>query len=116
VKFARGDMVTAAFQGDLGKPRPAVIIQADNYIEHHVTLLLCPLSTFLSDAADFRPTIEPSETNGLKERSQAMADKITHLKKAAIRQVIGHLSEDEMSTLELAIINITGLQQFRPQL
>lgn len=109
-------MVTAAFQGDLGKPRPAVIIQADNYIEHHVTLLLCPLSIFLSDAADFRPTIEPTETNGLKERSQAMADKITHLKKAAIRQVIGRLSEDEMSTLELAIINITGLQQFRPQL
>lgn len=116
MKFARGDMVTAAFQGDLGKPRPAVIIQADNYIEHHVTLLLCPFSSFLSDAADFRPTIEPSETNGLKERSQAMADKITHLKKASIRQIIGHLSEDDMSKLELAIINITGLQQFRPQL
>jgi mRNA interferase MazF len=109
-------MVTAAFQGDLGKPRPAVIIQADNYIEHHITLLLCPLSTFLSDASDFRPTIEPSETNGLKERSQAMADKMTHLKKTAIRQVIGHLNEDEMTMLELAIINITGLQQFRPQL
>ncbi len=44
-----------------------------------------------------------------------MADKITHLKKAAIRQIIGHVSEDDMSTLELAIINITGLQQFRPQ-
>ncbi len=43
-----------------------------------------------------------------------MADKMTHLKKAAIRQIIGHLSDDEMALLETAIINITGLQQFRP--
>ena len=59
--------------------------------------------------------IEPSETKGLKERSQVMADKMTHLKKAANRKVIGHLNEDEMTMLELAIINITGLQQFRQQ-
>ncbi len=110
MKFARGDMVTAAFQGDLGKPRPAVIIQADEFIDQHVTLLLCPLSTFLTDSAAFRPTIEPSEANGLKARSQLMADKLTHLKKSAIRQIIGHVSDGDMALLEAAIINIVGLR------
>jgi len=104
-------MVTAAFQGDLGKPRPAVIIHADEFIADHVTLILCPLTTFLADAPAFRPTILPAEHNGLETRSQIMVDKITHLRKAAIRQIIGHLNDDEMQMLEAAVITITGLRQ-----
>jgi mRNA interferase MazF len=104
-------MVTAAFQGDLGKPRPAVIIHADEFIENHVTLLLCPLTTFLADSPGFRPTIEPSATNGLNTTSQVMVDKMTHLRKPAISQIIGHLDDDEMQMLESAVITITGLRQ-----
>ncbi len=104
-------MVTAAFQGDLGKPRPAIIIHADEFIVDHVTLLLCPLTTFLADSPAFRPTIKPSGTNGLNAVSQIMVDKITHLRKSAISQVIGHLDDDEMQILEAAAITITGLRQ-----
>ncbi|MDR6816756.1 mRNA interferase MazF [Neorhizobium sp. 2083] len=104
-------MVTAAFQGDLGKPRPAVILHAEEFIEHHVTLLLCPLTTFLADSPSFRPTITPSTDNGLQTTSQIMVDKMTHLRKSAIRQIIGHLSDDEMQRLETAVITITGLRQ-----
>lgn len=111
MKFRRGDMVTAAFQGDLGKPRPAVILHAEEFIEDHVTLLLCPLTTFLADSPIFRPTITPSEDNGLQTTSQIMVDKMTHLRKSAIRQIIGHLNDDEMQRLETAVIAITGLRQ-----
>lgn len=104
-------MVTAAFHGDLGKPRPAVILHADEYIEFHETLLLCPLTTFLADSPNFRPTLEPSSENGLQVTSQIMVDKTTHLKKSSIRQVIGHLDEQDMRRLEVALINITGLRQ-----
>ncbi|MCK8782186.1 type II toxin-antitoxin system PemK/MazF family toxin [Rhizobium sp. NTR19] len=104
-------MVTAAFQGDLGKPRPAVILQADECIEDHVTLLLCPFSTFLTDAAIFRPTVVPSPENGLQATSQIMVDKMTHLRKPAIGRVIGRLNDDEMQRLEAAVIAITGLRQ-----
>lgn len=104
-------MVTAAFQGDLGKPRPAVILHADEYIEAHETLLLCPLTTFLADSSNFRPTIAPSPENGLQATSQIMVDKTTHLKKTSIRQVIGRLSDDDIARLETALINITGLRQ-----
>lgn len=104
-------MVTAAFQGDLGKPRPAVIIHADEFIADHVTLILCPLTTFLADSPAFRPTIQPSKANGLNSLSQIMVDKITHLRKSAITQVIGHLDDDEIQMLEAALITITGLRQ-----
>lgn len=111
LKLKRGDMVTAAFQGDLGKPRPAVILHADEYIEFHETLLLCPLTTFLADSPNFRPTVEPTSENGLQSTSQIMVDKTTHLKKTSIRQVIGTLSADDIRHLESALINITGLRQ-----
>jgi mRNA interferase MazF len=104
-------MVTAAFQGDLGKPRPAVILHAEELIEDHVTLLLCPLTTFLADSPIFRPTITPSKENGLQMKSQIMVDKMTHLRKSAISQIIGHLNDDEMQRLEIAVIAITGLRQ-----
>ena len=32
----RGDLVTIALQGDFGKPRPALVIQADLYQDHAI--------------------------------------------------------------------------------
>ncbi|MEA3534019.1 type II toxin-antitoxin system PemK/MazF family toxin [Rhizobium sp. CC-YZS058] len=107
----RGDMVTAAFQGDLKKPRPAVILHADEFIEAHESLILCAFTSSLADAPSFRPTIEPTAGNGLEVTSQIMVDKITHLRKAAIRQVIGRLSDEDMQRLETALITITGLHR-----
>lgn len=37
----RGDFVTIAMQGDFGKPRPALIIQADQFSEHSSGLYAC---------------------------------------------------------------------------
>src|SRR3954451_8335738 len=50
MNLRRGDIVTAAFPGDLKKPRPAVILQADEFIEGHRTVLACPFSTYLAVA------------------------------------------------------------------
>ena len=104
-------MVTAAFPGDLKKPRPAVILQADEFIEGHRTVLACPLSSYIADAPFFRPTIEPSAENGLELRSQIMVDKITPARKDTIGQQIGRLNDDDMAQVEAALINITGLRQ-----
>lgn len=110
MKLQRGDIITAAFPGDLKKPRPAVILQADEFIEGHRTVLACPFSTYLAEAPLFRPTVEPDEENGPEFRSQIMVDKTTPAKKAAIAQNIGRLSVKDMARLETALINITGLR------
>jgi mRNA interferase MazF len=110
MKLRRGDLITAALPGDLKKPRPAVVLQADEFIEGHRTVLVCPCSTYLADAPYFRPTLEPTEENGLEHRSQVMIDKTTPAKIAAIGAVIGRLSADDMARVEAALINITGLR------
>ena len=111
MRWKRGDVILAVFQGKLGKPRPAVILHANEYIQAHVTLLVCPFTTYLADSPNYRPTIVPSSENGLEETSQVMTDKTTHLDKTAMRGVIGTLSGSDMSQVEAALINITGLRQ-----
>jgi mRNA interferase MazF len=75
----RGEIVIVAQRGLYeGKPRPAVIIQSDALLEHHPSILVCQLSTDARAAvgAFFRIPIEPSEANGLRERSIVMVDRV----------------------------------------
>jgi mRNA interferase MazF len=52
----RGDLVLAVARGDYGKPRPAVVVQADLFNPTHASLLVCLLTTELVDAPLFRLT------------------------------------------------------------
>ncbi|MGK9145880.1 type II toxin-antitoxin system PemK/MazF family toxin, partial [Xanthomonas euvesicatoria] len=42
----RGDFVTIAMQGDFGKPRPALVIQADQF-DAHTTVTVLPVTSTL---------------------------------------------------------------------
>lgn len=48
---------------------------ADALPPEHASVVVCQMTSDLSDAPDFRVTVEPSENNGLRARSQVMADK-----------------------------------------
>ena len=50
----RGDVVTVATSGDYGKPRPAVIVQTDAFPESHASIVVCPMTSELVVAPDFR--------------------------------------------------------------
>ena len=72
--MTRGDLVTLAINGDYGKPRPALIIQSDEYADlDSVTVLR--LTSDVDDQHMLRVTVVPSAENGLKLRSQIMIDK-----------------------------------------
>ncbi len=45
----RGDLVTVVIQGDIGKPRPALVIQADAFSEHP-SVTIIPTTGTLVDA------------------------------------------------------------------
>jgi mRNA-degrading endonuclease toxin of MazEF toxin-antitoxin module len=45
----RGEFVTVALQGDFGKPRPALIIQADRF-DQTATMTILPVTSDLVDA------------------------------------------------------------------
>lgn len=94
----RGDFVTIAVQGDFGKPRPALVIQFDQFNEHAtVTVLL--VSSTLVDAPLFRVTVQPSAANGLQKPSQVMVDKAMTVKKDKLGPPIG--SADDQTLLEI---------------
>lgn len=79
----RGDLVTIALQGDLGKPRPALVIQANPFSEH-VSVTVLPVTSTLVDAPLLRITIQPNAENGLRKPSQVMVDKTMTVKRAKI--------------------------------
>jgi len=98
----RGDLVTIALSGDFGKPRPALIIQSDQFAETGtVTVLL--VSRTLVDAPLIRTTIEPTPANGLRARSQIMVDKAMSVKRDKIGATIGSLDAEAMLAVTRAL-------------
>lgn len=97
--MSRGDFVTIAMQGDFGKPRPALVIQSDQFNEHAtVTVLL--VSGTLVDAPLLRVSIQPSKINGLQKPSQVMIDKAMTVKRDKLGEAFGSASDEVM--LEVA--------------
>jgi mRNA interferase MazF len=105
----RGDLVTVAATGDYGKPRPAVIVQTDAFPESHASVVVCQLTSELTDAPDFRVTIDPAPDNGLRFVSQVMADKPVTIRRERIGRKIGRLGEQDMARLGAALAFVLGL-------
>ena len=105
----RGDVVIVAASGDYGKPRPAVIVQTDAFPKDHASVVICQLTSELVEAPDFRITIDPSENNGLRARSQIMADKPVTVRRARIGQSIGRLDDRDLGRLNIALAFVMGL-------
>jgi mRNA interferase MazF len=105
----RGDVVIVAASGDYGKPRPAVIVQTDAFPETHASVIICQMTSELAEAPDFRIAIEPSEMNGLRVRSQVMADKPVTIRRERIGDVIGRLAPEDIRQLNSALAFVIGL-------
>ncbi len=105
----RGDVVIVVAAGDLGKPRPAVVVQADELGAATTSVIVCPLSSTTHASGWLRPIIEPSSANGLRAKSQIMTDKITALRRDRVRDVVGRLESDQLDRLDRALLLVLGL-------
>jgi mRNA interferase MazF len=105
----RGDVVIVAAAGDYGKPRPAVVIQTDAFPETHPSVVICQMTSDIVDAPDFRVTVEPNERNGLRVRSQVMADEPVTVRRERIGQSIGRLADADIARLNVAVAFVIGL-------
>ncbi len=105
----RGDLVVVAVPGDYGKPRPALVMQADVFNESHASVTLVPVTSTLVDAPLFRLTVEPSPGNGLRALSQIMIDKVTTVRRARIGSTIGHLEDDLLLRVSRALALWVGI-------
>jgi len=104
----RGDLVTVALQGDYSKPRPALIIQADQFADLGSVVIL-PLTSTMIDAPLLRPTVEPSPGNGLRAPSQIMLDKPMTVKTDKVGATFGHLDDVAMIGVSRSLALFLGL-------
>lgn len=104
----RGDLVTIALPGDFGKPRPALVIQADQFDQTGtVTVLLVTGS--LVDAPLIRQTIDPTPENGLRKNSQVMVDKAMSVRRDRVGSVIGRVDSASMLAVTRALAVFVGI-------
>jgi len=105
----RGELVTVALPGDDGKPRPAVVVQADLFNDTHASLTVVPVTSTLVDAPLFRLAVEPSPRNGLRTLSQLMVDKLITVRRERVGAPIGSLEPEPMARLNRALALWLGL-------
>jgi mRNA interferase MazF len=108
VAVRRGD-IAIVVHGELGRPRPVVVVQADELGDLTTTVLVCPISSEVADRLPVRPNIEPRAENWLRLRSQIMTDKLLALPRSHVRQVIGAIDSDTDSRLDIALLLVLGL-------
>jgi mRNA interferase MazF len=107
----RGDVVLMVVPGELGRPRPGIIVQANDLGDNTTTVLACPLSSDLQAFPNprLRPLVEPAASNGLRVRSQIMTDKMFAQRREGVRRVIGAIDFETSNRLDTALLLVLGL-------
>jgi mRNA interferase MazF len=91
VALQRGLIMTIATSGVYsGKPRPAVVVQANRWLQGHPSVTLCPLTSTLLEAPLVRIPGTP-------------ADKLFTVPTAALGAVVGILESGTLAELDLAL-------------
>ena len=104
----RGDFVTIVMQGDFGKPRPALVVQADPF-DALATVTVLPVTSTLLDAPLMRITVEADAHNGLSKPSQVMADKVVTVRRDKVGPAFGTASDELMLTVSRALTVFLGI-------
>jgi mRNA interferase MazF len=102
MEISRGDLVIAAFPGDYGKPRPALVVQSNGFSRLQ-SLTVLPLTSDLYPAPLIRINVAPTQSNGLQRRSHIMVDKAATISRTKIGQRIGRLDTETMGAVGLAL-------------
>ena len=104
----RGDFVTIAMQGDFGKPRPALVIQADQF-NAHASVTVLPVTGTLVATPLLRVTVQPGAGNGLHKPCQVMVDKAMTVKRDKVGPAFGRIGEDALVEIERCLALFLGI-------
>jgi len=104
----RGDLVTVAISGDYGKPRPALVVQADAFDEHPSVTVL-PLTSEIHDTPLFRVTVTAGGRTGLRKTSQIMVDKAAAVPRLKLGPRIGRVDAATLEAVNDALRGFLGL-------
>ena len=104
----RGEIWTSAGGAPFtGKPRPALILQADLFAAT-LSVTICGLTSDLTPTPFLRPLLLPSSTTGLRQTSRVMVDKITSVSRTRLGKRLGSVAPDDLAQVELAMLVFLG--------
>ena len=105
----RADVVTVATGGGFGgKPRPALIVQSDEYVTSE-TVIVALFTTAVQNVPTTRPLFQPTPENGLLHPSELEADVIVTARRSKVGRVLGSLSRREMARVDAVLAAVLGL-------
>lgn len=106
----RGDIVTvAAGAGFGGKPRPALVVQDDAYLEISTTLLALISSDERAAGLSLSVPVAPSPANGLRKQSYVTVHDLVTVRLEKPDKHVGRLEDDLMRRVDHALILFLGL-------
>ena len=94
----RGEIWTLRDKHYASKARPVVIIQSDKHNAFD-SVILCLFTTYDSKDIKTRVFVEASVENGLQKDSYVMTDKIVTVDKSMLGEMIGRLSDKDMTSI-----------------
>ena len=107
----RSEIWTAAGGGGYtGKPRPVVIIQDDRF-DATASVTVCPFTTDPTEAPLIRLVVDSDGSNGLRERSSLMVDKITTVRRGSLGERVGGVGRtghDPFGTSRNGLLRASG--------
>ena len=104
----RGDIVTVAMAGDFGKPRPALVVQADPF-DQTGTITVLLISGTLVAAPLIRLPVRPTPENGLLKPSQIQIDKTMSVQRHRVGAVVGRLDDATMLAVTRSLALFFGI-------
>ncbi len=93
--------------GYAGKPRPALILQAD-WLDDTGSVITCGITSRHGPVLRARPALEPSPANGLHKPSEIMLDKVIAVRRERLGEKIGVLGEDDMERVRRTMMLVLG--------
>ena len=108
MRINRGEIWSVAWAGFAGKPRPALVIQAEEY-RLTDTDILALITTTESEASTLRLPIKAEESNGLQQDSFICLDKLMATPLANLGKCYGKVSDEIMQEVNERLIKILGI-------
>lgn len=102
----RGDIVVIADPeaGDFGKkPRPAVIVQTETFLDDHPSVTVCLVTSQLTGLELFRLPIPADDETGLLRASEISIDKLQTVWRHRVGHRIGSVSDETMFNVDQAL-------------
>ena len=109
----RGEIwIVSGGGGYTGKPRPAVVLQDDEFAATD-SVTVCPATSKGAHAPLLRVRVAPDPQNGLTTLSYFMVEKITTVRRNRIGKRTGSLNGADIDRMDRAVIRFLGLAAAR---